>query len=340
MEAGGPVIRYRTATELVDGVSEADLAVLREELLASPLVRLWLERLDTVRGIHNSGNDILENVAGRLVVDFGLQAGWAPFDEWIQQLLKRMGTRTDGWLDEFERAIIAWALAWAGITDPLMTAFLARRLDILWNTACNEDYDIYAPPGIYTDMAPRYRNVPVVDPRLYPPFSFQFPFLHDILWMAKYPAALLGPDAARKIDAVVRYVLDPRYQALRPGYGLIRAGVRHYYVMGWSVHLPGYGGASITERDASTYLQWLDILGRLPAAREHPWFRSGLEFVQSFRAADGRYRFPRSFLPEKASGYWVHSAHLGLEVNRRSEHALDMESTFRALRLLRLAEGA
>jgi hypothetical protein len=249
-----------------------------------------------------------------------------------------MTTPPHGWLDEFERTILAWAAAWAGVTDPSITAFVARRLDTLWKTACAEDYDIYAPPGIYTDMAPRYRDVPVVDPRLYPDFSFAFPFLHDILWMAHF-AAHLGPDAARQIDVVVRYALDPRYQAIRRGYGMIRAGKRHYYVMGWSVHLPGYGGAPIEERDAAVYLQWLDILGRLPAAREHPWFRSGLDFVRGFRTAEGRYRFPRAFLPEKASGYWVLGAHLGLEENRRAEQALEVESTFRALRLIRTAEG-
>lgn len=339
MDAGGPVIRYRTATELMDGVPEAALAVLRNELLESPMVRLWLERLDGLRGIHNSGNDILENVAGRLLVEFGLRADFAPLGSLTDQILERMTAPPHGWLDEFERSILAWAAVWAGITHHAITDFMAHRLDVLSNMARTEDYDIYAPPGTYTDLPARYRDVPVVDPRLYPAFSFEFPVLHDILWMAKCPVALLGPDAARKIDDVVRYVLDPRYQALRRGYGMIRAGKRHYYVMGWSVHLPGYGGAPVAERNAPIYLQWLDILGRLPVAREHAWFQSGLDFVRGFRTTEGRYRFPRAFLPERASGYWVLGAHMGLEDNRRSEHALEVESTFRALRLQRAADA-
>ena len=45
-----------------------------------------------------------------------------------------------------------------------------------------------------------------------------------------------------KIDTVVAYVLHPDYQALEEGYGVMRAGKRRYYSMGWSVHLPGYDG--------------------------------------------------------------------------------------------------
>jgi hypothetical protein len=44
LDAGGPVIRYRTARDLMDRAGTA-LDGLRRDLLRSPLVRRWLARL-------------------------------------------------------------------------------------------------------------------------------------------------------------------------------------------------------------------------------------------------------------------------------------------------------
>ena len=45
MQEGGPVIRYRTATELADAPGAAERKRLERALIESRLVRLWLGRL-------------------------------------------------------------------------------------------------------------------------------------------------------------------------------------------------------------------------------------------------------------------------------------------------------
>jgi hypothetical protein len=44
-EHGGPVIRYRTATELLPQTKSLDIGRLTDEMLQCPQVQLWLERL-------------------------------------------------------------------------------------------------------------------------------------------------------------------------------------------------------------------------------------------------------------------------------------------------------
>ena len=54
------------------------------------------------------------------------------------------------------------------------------------------------------------------------------------------PKTLLDEATQHKIDTVIAYILHPDYQALEDGYGVMRAGPRRYYSIGWSAHLPGY----------------------------------------------------------------------------------------------------
>jgi len=57
LENGGPVVRYRTATELLSDASMVDIEALDRDLLNCPLVRLWLGRLKNVKAVHDRGND-------------------------------------------------------------------------------------------------------------------------------------------------------------------------------------------------------------------------------------------------------------------------------------------
>jgi hypothetical protein len=83
MAPAGPPIRYRTAIELVDAPSAFDTAQLTRDLLASSLVRTWLDRVQPPGGglshYHSSQPEAFENAASKLC-DLGLRAGMAPLD--------------------------------------------------------------------------------------------------------------------------------------------------------------------------------------------------------------------------------------------------------------------
>jgi hypothetical protein len=129
----------------------------------------------------------------------------------------------------------------------------------------------------------------------------------------------------------VAYILDPRYQALDPGYGNIRTGPRKYFSMGWSVHLPG-----LCERQAeATLLMRAEMMARFPATRKSTWLRETMETLDHFQTAEGRWKIPSKFLREGDS-YYVMGCRMGLGENRRKRTSMEVESTFRMLRLLTL----
>lgn len=70
MAPAGPPIRYRTAIELVDAPSAFDTAQLTRDLLASSLVRTWLDRVQPPGGglshYHSSQPEAFENAASKL----------------------------------------------------------------------------------------------------------------------------------------------------------------------------------------------------------------------------------------------------------------------------------
>ena len=106
-EHGGPVIRYRTATELLPPDKTIDIQRLADEMLQSPQVQKWLGNLipprlllnnpvatphvlaSGIMEVHGSKPTNLENVLGKLT-DFGAQRGMVeldqrtlPYREWL-----------------------------------------------------------------------------------------------------------------------------------------------------------------------------------------------------------------------------------------------------------------
>lgn len=111
---------------------------------------------------------------------------------------------------------------------------------------------------------------------------------------------------------------------------------RHYYSHGWDVKLPGFFGYDALGPESATLVQRLELLARFPAARGHSWFGEGLAHLEGFRTPQGAYAFPREYLRE-SEGYWVSGYVMGLEQDRRSKRALEVESTFWMLRIKRSA---
>jgi hypothetical protein len=334
LEHGGPVIRYRAATELLESPGGVDLDRLRADLLASPLVQRWLDRL--VPGIlHHSKSTAFENAMGKLV-DLGLRAGMAPLDQKAEPFREWFARETHsptGVFSLFYRSIVGSGLIRAGYRDDLLRDFWHSRLDVLSETAETFTYDIYIDQDTYGDYPNAYRQHHLVNPVLYPDGGFRLPWIHDVYALAHWPTEWLDARTMEKIDSVVRYVLHPDYQALPEGYGTMRAGKRRYYAIGWSVRLPGYFALRVSDYASRYFLQRLELMAHFEEARKHPWFASCLRHLEGFRTPVGTYLFPRPYLQELRQGYWVHGAYMGLEENRRPNRAMELESTFRMLNL-------
>ncbi|MGY5853849.1 MAG: hypothetical protein RTU92_09805 [Candidatus Thorarchaeota archaeon] len=339
----GPSIRFRV---LVDILNEQDVGVVSsalDDMIQSVPVHEWIERLKPnfeFNEIHSGNPEAYENVMGKLVM-LGLRAGLQPFDN------KTLPFRV--WLTEntpstaphsiFYQTIIASFLSYAGYgsTSPVANS-LKGRLDALFTFARSTDFStIYVDKSEYKGLpkSPSSQEHELVNPELYPDQQFVLPWIHDIRGIAFCNDFMENAPLRAKAETVVKMVLSEEYQEIPFSYGLAKYGER-YYVIGWAVQLPGYRTLPEKQELAELILN-LEMMARFDVARKSEWFKQSLEYLESFQTEHRTYQFPRSGLPEKNVGYWVGGLHMGLEENRKSKLATELESTFWVLWIKHLA---
>jgi hypothetical protein len=337
LEHGGPAIRYRTATELIDAGEGVDLEELTADLVQYAMVHAWLDRLIPPRpgdlfSLHGSNPDAFENVCAKLC-ELGVRPGMVPAcDERMhpyRRYLEQGGDFTG-------RQLVASCLNWAGYGgDEVVRTCLAERLHKMLELAQPDLYDIYIDHDTFGDCPAAFRKRPLVNPE----FNDKLPGIWDIYGLAHYPQTLIDAETANKIETVVAYVLHPNYQSLHEGYGYMRSGPRRYWSMGWSVHLPGYDGFEFSRPiHAHMFVQRVELMAYFRVARQSQWFQNSLRHLEEYCTKEGRYRFPSRYLREQPSGYWVQGAYMRLEENRRSRQSLELDSTFRMCKIKRLIE--
>jgi hypothetical protein len=340
LDTGGPVVRWLTVRDLLEDPDPDLVARCREDLLAAPHVRLWLDRIAGVTRYHDSGNQCFENVAGKLG-EFGLLAGMgdlderlAPFREWIASSER---DEDRGMMAELNRVLCVAGLLRLGYEDDALREHALRRLDTIHRVAASGRTDLFLaedPPDLPKAYRGRYR---VVDSWFTPDGACAVPYVHDLHLLAVLPEAWRTPAVAKRVDAVVRYVLSEGYQALPDGFGYVQDdsfSPPRYYVLGWKAHLPWFREPP-GRFGEEAFVQMVEVLSVFPGARKHRWFREALDRLDEHRTDAGTWLLPRAWLREKPVAYWVGGGHMGLEENRRAKASIERESTLRVLRILK-----
>jgi hypothetical protein len=322
--------------------------MLRKELCQSEPVKTWLTRFVPfllLNDIHGSKDTTLENILGKLS-DLGLRRGIVPFDQltipyrnWLHDNVKDPPKYI---FDVFARTLIAAFLARAGYIDETAVGEVLRdRLKTIYDFVCQGSYDIYVNLDDYPKMPGSFKVRPLINPNLCLNGNLQLPWIYDIIGLSAFLPDCGTKTDQEQADTIINYILTERYQKLPDGYGIFLAENRRYYAMGWSVHLPGFvdklSEDVITDQVPlwlmGAFIQRLVMMGQFILTRKHPWFINSLNHLEGFKTELGTYRFPRSYLPEKTSGYWVTGARMGIEKNRKTQLALELESTFWMVKL-------
>jgi hypothetical protein len=347
MENAGPIIRWRVGNELLPEISESQRDLLTRELLATPLVQIWLGRLnleefsiplDSLNTsslgqlggmVHGSKKNCLENVLGKLS-EFGLCAGMAGLDERVLPLFRIFRWKADWKSDDtFQNAgetlvksVFAWGLLRMGYTpDSAMQDFLLEHLRNCHKIAHDQVFDIYADEAELVGLPKAWAGKPIIKQEVMA--NYWLPYIHDLYVFTNFPASLLDKNTNRMIDDLITYILDPRFQALRNGYGYAWIKERNTcYSWGWSPHL----------KDDATLVQRVELMMHFPRGRSSTWVLETLRFLDGFRTPEARYRLPGEYLRE-AEGYYVSGYGMGLGENRRKSTGIEAESTFRMLKI-------
>jgi hypothetical protein len=340
MNNAGPVIRYRTATELLH--EEARAPALEKDLLASNLVRFWLGNLNTNpnrKTLHGARTETYENVMGKLF-EFGLKRGNPTLDSrtkvfrsWLKQQIR---LSNEGYLPVFHRTLTAAFLVMTGYADDeAVKEWVLRRLETVYAFAKKGSLgEAYVPQTSFPGFPKAFRNTPLMNPELYPDDELKLPWIHDMNAFLHSPSIMEDATSREKVEVVVRLILSPEYQRLHVGYGVVRHQSGRYYMMGWSVHLPAYSQPDVSAKNFGRLLLLLNLLGRSRTAKENSWHKHSIEILKRFKSKDDLISFPRKSLPEKRTGCWVLGHRMGLEENRRTQKAITCESTFRFLEIV------
>ncbi len=338
MEQAGAIIRYRIASEILP--EPTALVSIDRERMKNGLVRRWLGSLgaDCGRsGLHGAKPGTYENVMGKLY-EFGFRKGMPELDRRTRPFLSWMDDQHDrpinGYLPVFHRTLVASFLAMTGYGDEEpVRCWTERRLETLFEFAKRGDLnDVYVPTDRFPGFPKAFKGSPLLNPELYPDEDLKLPWIHDLNALMHTRSIMDDPILRSKVETIIGFILSPEYQRLRPGYGVVRHG-HNYYMMGWSVHLPGYPKVPVSGPELGRMLLLLSLLSRSRRAREHPWFERCWSYLAKYEDESGLRAFPREYLPEKRSGVWVLGMRMGLEENRRLSKSIVCESTFRSLEI-------
>lgn len=332
---GGPVIKYRTITELQKSSDRQLLESAKNELLELKETKQRLlhlqskEKLHDFNGAHGSTIHHLENSLPMLL-DFGIKKGIEPFDELVEPILERLKKpffSKDHVFTKFIDIIIIPFLYKAGFRDKWVVDFMYNRLETLYNFTVQKSYDIYDENTLYKGIPKPFRNRKIIKPSLYPHGNFKFPLIHDFYGIAEISKEA-DDETHKKIDTIIEYILDPKYYTLFDGYGILVNGKRGYLAMGWDAKLP----LETNVIPSSLVLHRLELMAHFKNAANHEWFYDNIRRLENFRTNKGTYILPKETLQEK-QGCWVKARHMGLGENRRKKLALELESTFRVMKI-------
>ncbi len=342
MDNGGPVIRYRTANELMTLDKKYDIKRLQEEMLQSRQVQKWLEHLvppvfllkeptditpwvlqSGIMDLHGSQPTRLENSLTKLA-DFGLKKGISELDRRTQPYRKWLTENAEkpivNVFMKFSLVMLADFLARAGYVDePAVGNTLKKHLNMVYDFTRKGDYDIYIPNKYL-------RKLPLIKLELTPGGACYLPLIYDIVGWAAYLPEYGTKEEQTKADNIIQYILNENYQKLPWGYGVMGDGTGRTWSLGWSVHVPRYPGIPVKKYMNKSVVHMISLFVNFNAGRQHPWFKESMKHLESYRTEKGTYIFPADYLEEKTNGYWVLGVHMGLEETRRRN--LEVESTF------------
>ncbi len=319
-ENGGPIIRYRTATQLMDSPAGLDCDRLFRDVLETPEVCGWLQNLANSRHIHGSQDTDAENSLGKLL-EFGLRRGVPQLDEAVRLLLK------DFQLAFNPHVLTPFLLRGGYSAEPLVADWFAARLEKLFATARRGRFDFYLDESETARVPTAWRGKPVYKDEYGDASDYALPTCFDFYSLAYHTPPSGKKDVTEKLETIVAFLSDPRFQSTPGGYGWNHAKMRCYAA----------GRVFLACTEPSRLVLFFEPGARFASARSSPWFRQGLDQLESFRTAQGTYRFPQDLLREKRNSYYLYGgAHMGLGEDRRRPDALELELTFRMLKIKKL----
>ncbi len=302
---GGPILRHRVAVDLMPALTRAERQRHLQDALTTPQVQQWLDNLSQAHAIHGHLDIHAENALAKLI-EYGLHRGVPALDERVQPLLKRK-------LETWDPLVLYPFLARAGYADhPPVAEWLAFRIEQLYQTARRGNFDFYLSPAETAGAPKAWQGKPIYRDEFGHEAGYALPTCYDLYALAYCPPNLGMAHLSRKLEAIVAFLCDPRFQATVGGYGWDKSHRRCYAA----------GRVFLACVEPVRLVLFLELSARFAAARRSAWYRQGMLTLAHYRTPQGTWRFPPNLLVEKTGYYLYGGAHMGLGENRRSPREL------------------
>jgi hypothetical protein len=314
LEHGGPAIQLRLSALRNPGGAKNDADNAVSALLDIDEVHSVLDKFNGFQTpdrdkktlehlIHYYKDTCIDNFFP-LAADMGFRSGITAFDE-------KMAPVADifryllAFADEYDHCYFYAGMLhrfffMSGCLFPELVESMGNRLRAIHKAAEEKIFDIYQDESKLPKKPKIWAEIGVLKDELNPfkpDAEKPLPSIYDIWALAYYQGTCAGPEETKKIDDIITYILEPEFQNIREGYGLLWVGERRiYHACGWSPTLPLYGPDGAPVRlGPFPAIDCLDFMSRFKAARKSEWFRGCLDHFERFKTEKGTYLFPNEY---------------------------------------------
>ena len=300
-------------------------------LLKLPAVSYWKKNVPTEVNnttILGSSDSCFENSFGKLI-SFGLSFEDILSQGDLEKYISFLKTKqSNNIYDSLCRFIVAGYLFATNYSDDIVYEIVTSRINTLYNfiTTSSIKYNIYSSTASFK-IPSQYKSKRLVNPMLYEKNELELPLVYDI-FIFYYVYDKLSENVKKKIDCIVEYVSDTRYQSFDYGYGLIKSPQNKYHFMGWSVHFPLYNKALSTNYFKNGLIHRMVLLSKFKNPNMETWISGVLTKLRDFQFDDYLYCFSNEYLPEIKNSYFMNGRHTSLNENRRKKIGKIVESTY------------
>ena len=355
IENGGAAIKLRMIDEGLLDKKNYNVNELANELLQIEKVKTALTYFDPFAYnhplnelwimIHNYEEYRFENFI-RFFIAYGFRKGISAFDDKIEYMRQTYVILMDA-LHGGERTVIKNLLQ-AGYYYDDMEKCAVTRLDKIHKITEMQAFDFYEEDitKIRNPNNPAWKDKLIVkdkyNPYEYNPDSgigeFPLPLSHDIELLLSIYKYIKDGKIKNRIDDMIEYILDPRYQTANGREVWHWSPVKKvYHAGGEGLSLPIFDSIE-TGIENYNALHTIDMMSRSPVVLKSNWFEKVMNYLEKYRTGQGTYLFPEScmfnitFRPSNSTT--LCSAFISKDIlpnvkrNKRKSFAFELFSTF------------
>jgi hypothetical protein len=234
LEYGGPMIKLRTMTEIMDKADDHSLQRLGTEILESEKIKNTLDYFDGFQKfsslsprelyglVHNTYENCFETFI-KVLIEAGFKHGMRALDE--KTAVMRPVYRYLLKDNPFYASIIIAYLMKMGYYEKDMMEFVSDRVDQLHRVTEKRIYDIYQKPEDVKHFPKWMEGKLILRPEYSPyvytsqPDALPLPLQLDMEMLFALPQEYVDKDMENKISDIFGYIMKPEYQALDGNYG-------------------------------------------------------------------------------------------------------------------------